>query len=361
MPTFFPRFPPPHIVCRPFLASSSLPAHHARRPQLRPLAPYAPNAGPQAVCRRTSVTQPAIGPAFRALGRSPHAEFTSALHLSAPLRGARLRSHHLPPRRSRVALLRSFFPPAASGSRTMNSASSVHRPSASIRVRSSVSPNHNTATSPPRCSLRKVCGSITPALWRRAFRSYVTPRDPPGLRSRSSHLARCAIPGCLPRTVHRSGAGSHIPDESGLSASPPCGVRSAHLDAPAGLPRRSLARRRVAPVVRAPLVHGIDVLGNATSAPPPGTCCRAARERAGMSGQLRRPATGPTSHNGAIMRSFGRKLPHTLGLSSAHPRALQPSASGSRTRHMLRASRHPTGWNRTAFCSLGSSPRRRGS
>jgi len=196
MPTFLPRFPPPHIVCRPFLASSSLPAHHARRPQLRPLAPYAPNAGPQAVCRRTSVTQPAIGPAFRALGRSPHAEFTSALHLSAPLRGARLRSHHLPPRRSRVALLRSFFPPAASGSRTMNSASSVHRPSASIRVRSSVSPNHNTATSPPRCSLRKVCGSITPALWRRAFRSYVTPRDPPGLRSRSSHLARCAIPGC---------------------------------------------------------------------------------------------------------------------------------------------------------------------
>ena len=46
-----PRIPPPHIVCRPFLAGSSLPAHHARRPQLRPLAPYAPNAGrrPRAV------------------------------------------------------------------------------------------------------------------------------------------------------------------------------------------------------------------------------------------------------------------------------------------------------------------------
>ena len=80
-----------------------------------------------------------------------------------------------------------------------------------------------------------------------------------------------------------------------------------------------------------------------------------------MSGQLRRPATGPTSHNELIMRSFGRKLPHTLGLSSAHPHALQPSASGSRTRHMLRASGHPSGWNRTAFCSLGSCPRRRGS
>ena len=328
-------------MCRPFLASSSLPAHHARRPQLRPLAPYAPNAGPQAVCRRTSVTQPAIGPAFRALGRSPHAEFTSALHLSAPLRGARLRSHHLPPRRSRVALLRSFFPPAASGSRTMNSASSVHRPSASIRVRSSVSPNHNTATSPPRCSLRKVCGSITPALWRRAFRSYVTPRDPPGLRSRSSHLARCAIPGC-----HTS----CLPTAAGCPPAP----HAVFAPLTSTLPL-------VAPVVRAPLVDGIDVLGNATSAPPPGTCCRAARERAGMSGQLRRPATGPTSHNGAIMRSFGRKLPHTLGLSSAHPRALQPSASGSRTRHMLRASGHPTGWNRTAFCSLGSSPRRWGS
>ena len=82
-------------------------------------------------------------------------------------------------------------------------------------------------------------------------------------------------------------------------------------------------------------------------------CGSALESRLTSSLRSERVGTGSTSHNGPIMR--------TLSLSSAHPHGLQPSASGSRTRHMLRASGHPSGFDRKAFCPLASRSRDRGS
>jgi hypothetical protein len=113
--------------------------HHTMR-----VAPSAPPRSLRTECRTARCAPSYLRhasccrPSFRALGRSPHAEFTAALHLSAALRGDHLRSHLLPPRRSRVALLRSLFANAAYGSRTMNSAS-LHPSSVRLHPRPLIS------------------------------------------------------------------------------------------------------------------------------------------------------------------------------------------------------------------------------
>lgn len=65
---------------------------------------------PRAVAPPSRILLSSVIPCFR---RSPPAEFTAALHLSASLRDDHLRSHLLPTRHSRVALLRSLFANAA--------------------------------------------------------------------------------------------------------------------------------------------------------------------------------------------------------------------------------------------------------
>ena len=106
-----------------------------------------------------------------------------------------------------------------------------------------------------------------------------------------------------------------------------------------------------------------NVAGNAGVRPEPVTCCRAVREAPSLC-ELRRPTggrnpsspsrsswlrwTGSTSHNGSIMRPFGRGLPHTLILSGAHPHGLQSEKSGSGCRHTFRPSGHPSGLDRTS-------------
>ena len=82
---------------------------------------------------------------------------------------------------------------------------------------------------------------------------------------------------------------------------------------------------------------------------PAETCGSAPESLLTSSRWSERGGNGPTSHNGPIMRRWS--------FPGAHPHPLQPSMSGSRTRHTFRASADPTGLDRSSSVHSASAIR----
>lgn len=89
------------------------------------------------------------------------------------------------------------------------------------------------------------------------------------------------------------------------------------------------------------LMDASNVVGDADDAAP-----SRARPRLNVGPNYVRPATGQRRITARVMRSFARRLAHTLPF-QAHPRvASRPKSPARCTRHTFRPSGNPTGWNR---------------
>ena len=165
-----PRIPPPHIVCRPARHYVPFrPSHHARRPRAPSLPPH------RTPDRRLRAVVPP--------SRTQLSVLRSVLPVARPMRSS-LRRSTSPLRFEVITSVHIYFPRAvpvlrlsvrersrrAAGCQATAYSADARQPLPVVRYTRPSHPQHCNVA--PSCSLRKLCRSITSALWRRAFRSY---------------------------------------------------------------------------------------------------------------------------------------------------------------------------------------------